>query len=332
MVPRHETSGVRRGFTLVELLVVIAIIGVLVALLLPAVQAAREAARKTQCQNNLKQLVLAVHNYVDSNQGQLPPGGITDGPCCSHPSGTSWSISILPFHEEQGLYDLYDFTAYNEDPVNAPVVQSHVAVQKCPSDANTDTLNAPHSGPGAGQQYARGSYRANTGRCSDLPYTMWDSPSETGPGPAEWKGPFHAVAPTATEPSPESYQHVRDIPRLGSIIDGTSNTLFIGESMTNPSSPAAERRATFWAYSYTSYNKSCVIPQTRTLLTDYDRCIEVGGTAGENPCKRAWGSFHPAGILFAYGDASVRSVSFSIDMEIFASMATHAGGEIPLYK
>jgi hypothetical protein len=235
----------------------------------------------------------------------------------------------LPFHEEQALYDRYNFTKFNEDPENAYVREQHVPVHKCPSDANTDTLNAPHSGPGAGLQYARGSYRANTGRCRAEPYCMWDSPSETVDGPSDWKGPFHAIAPTVPG---LVYDAVREAPRLGSIIDGTSNTLFIGESMTNPTSPAAERRATFWAYSYTSYNKSCVVPQTRTLLTDYDRCVQVGGPAGDNPCKRAWGSFHPGGILFAYGDASIRPVSFSIDMEIFASLSTHAGGEIPLYK
>jgi prepilin-type N-terminal cleavage/methylation domain-containing protein len=314
-----------RGFTLVELLVVIAIIGILVALLLPAVQAAREAARRSQCQNNLRQLALAIQNYVDANQGALPPGGITEGACCSAPSGTSWSISILPFHEEQALYDRYDFNAFNEDPVNAFVRETHLAIHKCPSDVNTDTLDVPESGPASGGiAYARGSYRANTGRCRAEPYVMWDSPSETVSEPPipSWKGPFHAIGP---------YPLVEESPKFGAIIDGTTNTLFLGESMTLPGE-SASRRATFWAYSYTSYNKSCVVPQTRTLLTDYERCVAVGGPADSNPCKRAWGSFHPGGLLFAYGDASVRTVSFSIDMEIFASLSTHAGGEIPLYQ
>jgi prepilin-type processing-associated H-X9-DG protein len=310
---------------LVELLVVIAIIGILVALLLPAVQSAREAARRAQCLNSLRQLALAIHNYADANQGVLPPGGVTDGPCCGTPSGTSWSISILPFIEEQALFDRYRFDKFNEDPENAYVREQHVATYSCPSDEDTEGFGVPESGPASGGiLYARGSYRANTGRCLAEPEGWWDSPSQTDTMPLNWKGPLHSVG--------REYPAVTDSPRLGSVIDGLSNTLFVGESMTAPSSESSLRRRTFWAYSYTSYNKSCVVPQTRTLLTDYQRCVDVGGPGGSNPCKRAWGSFHPGGLQFAYGDGSVRAVSFSIDMEIFASLSTHAGGEIPLYQ
>ena len=94
----------RRGFTLVELLVVIAIIGILVALLLPAVQAAREAARRTQCTNNLKQLGLAVHNYENTNK-ELPPGGLTP---TGGSYGHSWWVRILPYIEQGNVYDKFD--------------------------------------------------------------------------------------------------------------------------------------------------------------------------------------------------------------------------------
>src|SRR5687767_11805399 len=94
-----------RGFTLVELLVVIAIIGILIALLLPAVQAARESARRTQCTNNLKQLGLACHNHEDSHK-QLPPGN-TDQP---DPSIASALVLLMPYLEEAGKYDQFDFT------------------------------------------------------------------------------------------------------------------------------------------------------------------------------------------------------------------------------
>ncbi len=119
-----------RGFTLVELLVVIAIIGILVALLLPAIQAAREAARRAQCQNNQKQISLAILNYASAHADELPPGGITDIPqgagCCNNKSKESWTLSILPFMELQNLYDQYDFDQFNEAPVNEPVLQTLV--------------------------------------------------------------------------------------------------------------------------------------------------------------------------------------------------------------
>ena len=109
-----------RAFTLVELLVVIAIIGILVALLLPAIQTAREAARRTQCSNNLKQMGLAAHNYHDTFNC-FPPGAITDGPCCGAKSRINWAIALLPYMEQSTLYDDYDHDANNEDPSNDPV-------------------------------------------------------------------------------------------------------------------------------------------------------------------------------------------------------------------
>ena len=160
------------AFTLVELLVVIAIIGVLIALLLPAIQAAREAARRTQCSNNLRQLGLAVLNYESSN-GNLPAGGVTEGPCCGTKSGINWAISILPFMEHQTLYDRYDRTKFNEDPENAAVREAQVEGHTCPSDEGVGELGVPGAGPAAGLgiEYRRGSYRANTGKT--LNGTWW---------------------------------------------------------------------------------------------------------------------------------------------------------------
>ena len=314
------------GFTLVELLVVIAIIGILIGLLLPAVQSARESARRSQCTNHLKQIGLAILNYEQVNSS-LPPGGITMGPCCGTRSGTSWAISILPFLDESALYDRYDFDEDNEEIdyvdgdglINAVVVRSFVDAYQCPSDEDTDQLDQPASGPGSGQLYARGSYRGNAGLCEPRRQLFWDSSEQTDPKFAHQRGPLHGVGP---------YQGVEQAVRLASITDGTSKTLLVGEMTTHNNSEAARRRRTFWAYSYTSYNRSCVFEQTRTLLVDFDRCVSIRGLGGSNPCKRGWGSLHTEGMNFVMCDGSVQWVSLAVDIFLLGDLATIAGDEV----
>ncbi|HTN76246.1 MAG TPA: DUF1559 domain-containing protein, partial [Pirellulaceae bacterium] len=159
-------SRSRTAFTLVELLVVIAIIGVLVALLLPAVQAAREAARRMSCGNNLKQIVLATHNYMDSNNC-LPPA------MCMAPSATGgWSIHarILPFLEQANLQNLIDFRYNYNDLTNAPqhaqVSQMKVPVYVCPSEVKAVMR------PGASQNHFPQTYGNNLGT-----WLVFDAPS-----------------------------------------------------------------------------------------------------------------------------------------------------------
>ena len=148
----------QRGFTLIELLVVIAIIGVLIALLLPAVQAAREAARRSQCTNNLKQLGLAVHNYIDRNQ-VLPASSYgNEGP------GTellcSWVASILPGLEQQPLFNSMNLSFSGNQPANWTANSTKIGTLICPSEPNS-------KGPGAGNSppyvWAPISYGGNLG-------------------------------------------------------------------------------------------------------------------------------------------------------------------------
>lgn len=117
--------------------------------------------------------------------------------------------------------------------------------------------------------------------------------------------------------------------RIASVTDGTSNTLMAGECTFFD----VTRRATFWAYTYASYNQSSLTAQSRTLNAYYNRCWRpdgrnVGGTGGDNPCKRGWGSGHPNGVNFAMGDGSVRFVSFNTNINVLIRMATLGGGEV----
>ena len=312
--------GRRRGFTLVELLVVIAIIALLVSILLPAVNAAREAARRAQCMNNMRQLGLAVVNYTGANGGKFPPGAVTPGPCCGTLSFESWTLAILPFMEEQALYDQYDFNKENGHPDNRIVVQTIMPAFSCPTEEETDILDIPESGPeggwGARGMFARGSYRGNAGRShGDM---WWDAHQNIDSVPQGWKGPMTAVGWKGG-----TFDQVEEREAK----DGTSKTFLIGEMASTGTSDSSRRRRTFWAYTYTSYNKSETVPQSRTLSADYDKCLAQGGRGGSNPCKRGWGSYHPTGLHFVNLDVSTRWIPQDIDAFVFAAGGSMGGGE-----
>src|SRR5262245_31493329 len=318
----------RRGFTLVELLVVIAIIGVLVALLLPAVQSARESARRMSCTNNERQIGIALHNHHDTF-GTFPPGGITNGACCSTQSGPTWTIFILPYMEQQALYDRYDQTQANEHANNAFVRTQFVKTYSCPDDMLIKRLLTPASGPGSNLQYMTGSYRAMAGVTDGL---GWFDAECGRIYPLSQRGVLHSSSdPKYPTPFPSNYvapPYSKE--RIANITDGTSNTLMVGEYYTVPKG-SNQGRTTFWAYTYTSFNQSEVVlpPQTRQLFADFDKCVNscpnCVGTS--NPCKRSWGSFHPQTINFVMTDGSTRAISTNIDMLQFAALGTIEGGE-----
>ncbi len=321
----------RGGFTLVELLVVIAIIGILIALLLPAVQAAREAARMTQCSNNLKQIGLAAHNY-HSTHGCFPAGNICEGAAESARPRTTWALSLLPYIEQQPLFDEYDFdAAYGTTaPVNYDVVAAHLETYACPSDLPMET-RVPASGPGSGGA----SYKPNSKRVDfrTASYNAVAGASTSGddwfdgfhgnsifypvpPGDASnlmgielnERGPMHTVG--VNHLNFESMAHIRD---------GASNTLLVGERHIS----GLPSRRPMWAYGYTTHAMSSMMFPSATLLHEYARC-EVVFTNNRKPCLRGWGSFHPAGIQFVACDGSVRTVSSQIDMNLFVGLGTIA--------
>ena len=325
MIRDRYAQATRRAFTLVELLVVIAIIGVLIGLLLPAVQAARESARRACCTNNMRQIGLALHSYHETF-GSLPAGnyghrsqvGVCPGASLITRGWANWMISILPYLEQKPLYDAYDFKAYNEDPENQVVRESLVPSYACPSDLPTTELVVPGGGAAANWNlnlgYRPGSYRGVSGRAADNAEKFLDSAFDLRQGEYErhWRGPLHMVG--ALGFTTEELSNVRD---------GASQTLMVGESTTRTN----ESFRTLWAYSYSYFSLSTITPQRRTFLADFDECLETEGLGGTAPCARGWGSFHSGGLNFTFCDGSVHFVSTNVDLEALAGMATIDGGE-----
>ncbi|NLX96760.1 MAG: DUF1559 domain-containing protein [Rhodopirellula sp.] len=323
---------IRRGFTLVELLVVIAIIGILIALLLPAVQAAREAARRSQCTNNMKQLGLALHNYLDAHK-VFPPAGINYGWArnATNPLGPTESILnlngwvlVLPYVEQQALYDQYDFrmpaSIFTLNPPtgtpvptqsvsNAQIVGKLVNAFLCPSDSydpmmNDEDINYYNPNPYRG---AKTSYDFSV-RATDPDYhNDWGRNSMT-----------HTLRYMFGENSNTSTQH---------LVDGTSNTVAINEQThwVIDGAPNA------WGYrgwvqfgidlAYYGINRFDVFLGswwTGDRTTIRGRLAEFGTS----------GSLHPGGVNTTLGDASVRFLSETTDMSVLRAISTMAAGEV----
>jgi prepilin-type N-terminal cleavage/methylation domain-containing protein/prepilin-type processing-associated H-X9-DG protein len=321
-------SRTKSGFTLIELLVVIAIIAILIGLLLPAVQKVRAAAARLKCQNNLKQIGLAIHNYYDAT-GQLPRGSILDltksAPTTNDRSHINWATAILPYIEQDGVFKGYVAVTrdngagypnyeYTDAATLQPFVQQNISIYTCPSDPNQNKVLHPASGAKDGRDFMTGAYRAVVGS-ADSSQRYWDTYDGTAL-PMNLRGAIH-VQSRLLGLSGESF---------AGITDGLSNTLMVGEYVTI-TTPA---RTTFWGFAYTSYSMSGATPgQPRTLLADYDRCNTIGGPGGSNPCKRAFGSTHDGVINFLRCDGSVRAIANSIDTNtVFPSLCTIAGGEV----
>lgn len=288
----RQIRAVRSGFTLVELLVVIAITGVLVALLLPAVQSAREAARRMQCLNNLKQITLAVHNYHDTYL--MFPKGETNGTY----SGSSAFTSILPYLEQGNAYRLYDFTKGNSDPANQEVVKQRIASFLCPS------CTFPRKVGDACDAYrAPGTYAFSSGSLD--PYGAPETSDANNGVIVNGKSGETSVA---------------------SIVDGTSNTFLAGEShwsfpdytFTSGACNGQVRGGfSYWSSPY----------PFATLFTTQGP-FNPKRRDGDSKRLSNFRSNHPGGVQMSNCDGSVRFVGETIDHTILDAMATRNGAEV----
>jgi type II secretory pathway pseudopilin PulG len=335
---------------LIELLVVIAIIAILIGLLVPAVQKVRGAAARLQCQNNLKQIGLAMHNFHDTYKkfpsghemrskswmGPLPaPAGVTyvTGRTSGNPFYYwNWAIQILPFVEQQPLYNQYNNYYTNEHPFNRAVVQTAVPIYNCPADAAAGTLENPGSTPSGNQygsfQYMHGSYRGMTG-INDWYFGV------NGGSPPDWGGYpnevtyliQHLVGPSARGVlhGVDDWNNLSN-ERMLSITDGTSNTLMVGERSTTTTTS----RGTFWANSFNLYSLSSAGVESASLLNDYNACTAAVPVLGETDpfaCKYGWGSGHDNALNFVCCDGHVVAITTGVNMTVFQALSTIAGGE-----
>jgi prepilin-type N-terminal cleavage/methylation domain-containing protein/prepilin-type processing-associated H-X9-DG protein len=334
----------RIGFTLVELLVVIAIIGVLVALLLPAIQAAREAARRMQCANNLKQIGLACLNYETARK-VFPSGVETDAASGGSTRVFSgWTREIMDYSENPALKAMYKPENSNPpvsviDPAAQAFRETEVPMYTCPSDFPME-LSRPHSGPGTTIELRPGSYRGNAGRGNgDVTWYLYEdipTPGAVGTGGIHdgWRGPLHAVVRKG------GVQHWLQKEPLKAITDGTTKTMLAAES-TNVFAP----RRTFWAYTYGNGVLSQPTPYAGSLLGDWCRCSPSGAagtSATECPqgasgvtygtsnraCMSGWFSGHPSGMNMVMCDGSVDFMSWDTEMDVFIVKGSIADGDI----
>lgn len=361
------------GFTLVELLVVIAIIGILVSLLLPAVQAAREAARRMQCSNHVKQISLALHNYHDVHK-QFPLGSICSGPdtrkndpktnTCGisfrHENwGQTWAIAILPFIEQTALWDQWDPAFPTADQPNVTGVP--LAIYKCPSDPNNDHIAlgrggaTPPRGPNTGEpsRYAKGNYSANYGGGNGGENTSMDGFAGTiddrfGIIP-NFTGTPNRGAFSGREAGNRRYGA-----KIGAMVDGTSNSMLIAESLTQQSNGdcrgcwGLHMGAAVSAYTRTRPRSDGVegiatpnIPtEVNGVKTKWRDGIPFCNNSARGKFLRCDDrpregartglgvrSYHPGGAQVGLGDGSVRFVSESIDKIAWRALFTIQGGE-----
>jgi len=292
-----KTASFRRGFTLIELLVVIAIIAILVALLLPAVQQAREAARRTQCKNNLKQLGLALHNYHDIFK-TFPPGWVDQ--TNNQASNWGWAMYLLPQIDQAPLYESLDVGNGSLglallDTVKLGLMFNTFPAFRCPSDTAPD-LNDEQTQldtTGTAHFVATSNYVAANGAGSF-------SGDSTAPGGEKLKGAFG--------------QNSRS--KIRNFTDGTSNTIMIGERSWRLNNPGGNPKGCS-AASLFGCGSDGTNPLRRRPLASGIGAINslLDDTVGRPQCEQGYSSRHVGGAQFLLGDGAVRFISENIQSD-----------------
>lgn len=305
---RSSPGRARTAFTLIELLVVIAIIAILIGLLLPAVQKVREAAAKSSCQNNLKQIGLAITNYSDQ-YNKFPAGrhgcdGITNGPCAGLPdpgydrNGMSGFVQILPFMEATNLYNLFSQVelpwSINQttwEALNKAGCQTRPKFYVCPADNSkpfivSGSINA-----------ATGSYAFVHGR----------------------RGPDEGIDGDMKVNNTGMFNYKRTH-NMAEMTDGASNTMLVGEVIEADN----DNSENLWTQA------SRHLSSMRSTVNPINTKPGTGITTSPYPPQKmngAFGSRHPVGAQFLFGDGHVQYIKDSIDLNTYKAMSTRAGGE-----
>lgn len=291
------------GFTLVELLVVIAIIGVLVSLLLPAVQMARESARRTQCSNNLRQLGIAAHTFHDT-MGFLPPAFIGDN--SDTPNGfATWAALILPYIEGSNQYAQWD-VRYRVGDQNAAATQTQIKTYICPSRPLPVLSVSDFSAAGGSlSDYAasfgsEANYTSSNGALiPNTPYVAQDSAGKWYV--TQWSGQT----------------------RLADLTDGTSSTFLFGEKHVRPSSLRGknEDRSVFSGVRNTHRRMAGISPNGTNI-----RPLMPANAQATALANSSFGGPHPNVCQFVFGDSSVRAVRTNIDLLTLTNLVVRNDG------